>query len=85
MRGLVTDHVISGPMRGFKKCIQWRTRTNRYGDTMTQSTQWGQFSEKVDYQKKQKDQKVARKLAERFWKLVRKLSESCQNIIRNSQ
>ena len=29
MRGLGTDHLISGPMRGLKKCIRWRTEINR--------------------------------------------------------
>ena len=45
MRGLVTDHVISGPMRGLtKNCIRWRKQTDkqtdRHGDSMTESAQW---------------------------------------------
>ena len=38
MRGLGTDHLISGPMRGLKNCIQWRKQTDRtkdgHGDSM---------------------------------------------------
>ena len=50
MRGLGTDHVISGPMRGLKKNrVRWRKHTDRHtdghGDSMTESAQWGRFSE----------------------------------------
>ena len=46
MRGLGTDHVISGPMRGLENnCIQWRTKTVRHtdghGNSMTELAQWG--------------------------------------------
>ena len=49
MKGLVTDHVISGPMRGLKKtCIRCRKQTDRtmdgHSDSMTESAEWGQFS-----------------------------------------
>ena len=40
MRGLGTDHVISGPMRGLKKY------TDGHGVSITELAQWGQFSEK---------------------------------------
>ena len=40
-----TDHVISGPMRGLKKWIQWRKQTDKqaegHGDSMTELAQWG--------------------------------------------
>ena len=51
-----TDHVISGQMRGLKKRIGWRKHTNRqtdkqktdgHCDSMTESAQWGQFSENI--------------------------------------
>ena len=58
MRGLGTDHVISGSIRGLEKnCTGWRkqidrqidrqaeTQTDGHGDSMTESAQWGQFSE----------------------------------------
>ena len=48
-----TDHVISGPMRGLEQKLHPMTQTNRqtepqtdgHGDSMTESAQWGQFSE----------------------------------------
>ena len=53
MRGLGTDHVISGPMRGLKKLhlmAQTTRETDRqtsgHRDSMTESAQWGGFSEK---------------------------------------
>ena len=43
MRGLGTDHVISGPMRGLEKnCIPWRRHTAK------QTAQVGRFSENLD-------------------------------------
>ena len=49
MRGLGTDHVISGPMTGFKK-LHVRAQTDNHidghGDSMTESAPWGPFSEK---------------------------------------
>ena len=34
MRGMGSDHVISGPMRGLEKnSIQWRTHTNTHTHT----------------------------------------------------
>ena len=54
-----TDHVISGPMRGLKKhCIRWRRHTNKHTHTdghcnsMTESAQWGRFSEKTIHRSK---------------------------------
>ena len=52
MRGQETDHLISGPMRGLKK-LQPMAQTNRqtekqtggHRDSMTESAQWGRFSE----------------------------------------
>ena len=44
MRGLATDHVISGPMKVLKK-LHWKAQTDRHGNTMTESAQWGRFSE----------------------------------------
>ena len=47
-----TDHVISGPMRGLKKPAfdgankLTDTQTDGHGDSMTESAQWGRFSEK---------------------------------------
>ena len=55
MRGLETDHVISGPMRGFEKTVsddanrQTNRQTDGHGNSMTESTQWGQFSENHAY------------------------------------
>ena len=49
-----TDHVISGPMGGLEKnCTRWRKqkdeqtdkKTDKHGDSMTESAQWGRFSE----------------------------------------
>ena len=51
MRGLGTDHGISGPMRGLKKTAsngankQTDRTTDGHGDSMTESTQCGRFSE----------------------------------------
>ena len=50
MKGLGTDHVIQGPMRGLNiNCIRWRKQTIRqkdgHGDSMTESAQWGRFGE----------------------------------------
>ena len=47
MRGLGTDHVISGPMRGLKKTASDGTnrQTSGHCDSMTESTKWGRFSE----------------------------------------
>ena len=52
MRGLGTDHVISGPIRGLEKnCIPWRRETNKqtsgHCDSMTDPAQWGRVSEKI--------------------------------------
>ena len=50
MRGLGTDHVISRPMRGVKKKLHPMAQTDEqidvHGNSMTESTQWGQLSEK---------------------------------------
>ena len=45
-----TDHVISGPMRGLEKnSIRWRRQNHRqtdgHRDSMTESAQWGRYSE----------------------------------------
>ena len=48
MRGLGTDHVIVGPMRGLKKMhpmAQTNRQTSGHRDSMTESAQWGRFSE----------------------------------------
>ena len=47
MRGLGSDHVTSGPMRGLKKTAPDGTnkQTNGHGDSMTESAQWGRFNE----------------------------------------
>ena len=51
MRGLGTDHVISGPMRGLKKTAsngadkQTHRHTDGHGDSMTELALWGRFSE----------------------------------------
>ena len=45
MRGLGTDHVISGPMRGLKKFTLWRKQTNRQTDMATQWLNWPSVSE----------------------------------------
>ena len=48
MRGLGTDHVISGQMRGLKKLhpmAETHRHTDRHGNSMTESAQWGRFSE----------------------------------------
>ena len=49
MRGLGTDPVISGPMRGLKKTASdgANRQTDGHGDSMTESAQWGRFSEKL--------------------------------------
>ena len=48
MRGLETDHVISGPMRGLKKCIgnghQTDRQTDRHVDSMTDPAQRAELS-----------------------------------------
>ena len=43
-----TDHVTSGPRRGLEKNVPdgAHTQTDRHGDSMTESTRWGSFSEK---------------------------------------
>ena len=45
-----SDHVTSGSIRGLKKnCTIWRKHPDRhsdgYGNSMTESAQWGRFSE----------------------------------------
>ena len=53
MRGLGSGHVTCGPMRGLNKNCMGRGQTNRqtdrqtdgHRDSMTESAQWGQFSE----------------------------------------
>ena len=50
MRGLGTDHAISGPMRGLKKLhtmAQTDKQTDNHGHSMTELAQWGQFSEQI--------------------------------------
>ena len=49
MRGLETDHVISGSIRGLKKNALDGTnrQTDRHGNTMADSAQWGRFSENM--------------------------------------
>ena len=46
-----TDHVTSEPMKGLKICTQWRThtepKTDGHGDSLTESAQWGRFSENI--------------------------------------
>ena len=46
-----TDHVISGPMRGLEKKLHPMDQTDRhpdgFGDSMTESAQWGRFSENL--------------------------------------
>ena len=45
---LRTEHVISGPMRGLKKLnlmAQTHKQTDGHGDSMTESAQWGRFSD----------------------------------------
>ena len=53
-----TDHVISGPMKGFEKnCIRWRKQTHKqtdrhtdgHRDSMTELAQWCRFSENSFY------------------------------------
>ena len=50
MRGQEADHVISGPIIGLKKTAsEWPKQktdklTSGYGDSMTESAQWGKFS-----------------------------------------
>ena len=43
------DHVTSGPMRGLEKKLhsmaQNHRQTDGHGDSVTESAQWGQFSE----------------------------------------
>ena len=51
MRGLGTDYVISGPMRGLKKLLsmaQTDQQTDRHGDYMTESVKWDRFSENLN-------------------------------------
>ena len=55
MRGLGTDHVISGPIRGLEnKCIPWRNQTNKqtdgHRDSMTKSAHCA-VSVKISYLK----------------------------------
>ena len=54
MRGLGTDHVISGPITGLKKNLHLIAQTDRQTDrqcnSMTDSAQLGQFSEKLPAQ-----------------------------------
>ena len=47
MRGLGTDHVISGPIRSLKKTGTngANKQTDKHGNYMTEWAQWGQFSE----------------------------------------
>ena len=51
LRGLGTKHVISGSMRGLKKYAsdgadrQTNRQTSGHHDSMTESAQWGCFSE----------------------------------------
>ena len=49
MRGLGTNHVISGQMRGIKKTDNANKQTYRqtsgHRDSMTESAQWGRLSE----------------------------------------
>ena len=42
-----TDPLTSGPMRGLEKTAPDGTEphTDRYGDSMSESAQWGRFSE----------------------------------------
>ena len=54
--GSGTDHVISGPMRGLKKMHPMaqtnkltNTHTDGHRDYMTESAQWGRFSEQKDF------------------------------------
>ena len=50
MRGLGTDHVISGPMKGIKKKTASdgaNRQTDGHGHSMTESAQWGQCSENL--------------------------------------
>ena len=52
MRGLGSDHVISGPMRSLgKKCIQWRTQTDKHtgghGNSKTESSRWADLVKMV--------------------------------------
>ena len=53
MRGLGTDHLISGPTRGLKKTASdgahthTDRHTDKHGDSMTESVQWGRFIEKL--------------------------------------
>ena len=43
MRGMGTDHVISGPIRGLKK-LHPMAQTDRHGNSMIEAAQWGRFS-----------------------------------------
>ena len=49
MRGLGNDHVISGPTRGLTKNASdgANRHTDGHGDSMTESTQWGRYSENL--------------------------------------
>ena len=54
MRGQETDHVISGQMRGLKKLHPMAQTdkltdelTDGHGDSMTEYSQWGHFSENL--------------------------------------
>ena len=47
MRGLATDHVILGPIRGLEKSAPGCSNgPGGHGDCMTESARWGWFSEK---------------------------------------
>ena len=50
MRGQETDHVISGSKRGLEKTANKQTNllTDGHGESMTESAQWGRFSENED-------------------------------------
>ena len=52
MRGLGTDHVISGSMRGLRKTPSdgANRHTDGHGDSMTELAQWGRFSENSVFQ-----------------------------------
>ena len=45
----VTDDETSGPMKGLEKqCTRWRKHTSEHGNSMTESAQWAQVSEKKE-------------------------------------
>ena len=53
MKGLGTDHVISGPMRGLEKTASdgadkhTNRQTHGHCNFMTELAQWGRFSENI--------------------------------------